>query len=203
MKKIISILVILCISFCQIDAQGFLSKAGKAGGAATKSVSRPIITPKPIWRTTPHGAPSPIVLSKILSVTSPKALDPIVFTKPRVLTTPHNINILSTPAQKNVQNPIPVGINYFETENRGFIPERHLSTSQEQQIFTTESNEEGVSSPHIVNPPKVNLNKIRMKVMMKQNRLNKAEMITDEFIFIGLLIYHNEYGEYCITDYAA
>lgn len=202
MKKIISILFILCISFCQVEAQGFLSKAVKAGSAATKSVSRPIIIPNPIWLATPHGVPGPVV-PKILFVTSPQAPDPIVLTRPRVFTTPQNINILSTPAQNNVRTPIPVGINHFEIENRGFIPERHLSTSQEQQKFTTESNEEGASSPHIVNPPKVNLDKIRMKVMMKQNRLNKAEMITDEFIFISLLIYHNEYGEYCITDYAA
>ena len=42
-----------------------------------------------------------------------------------------------------------------------------------------------------------------MKVMMKQNRLNKNEMKTDEFIFIGLLINQNEYGEYYVTNYAA
>lgn len=42
-----------------------------------------------------------------------------------------------------------------------------------------------------------------MKVLMKQNRLNKNEMIADKFIFIGLLINYNEYGEYCIANYAA
>ena len=110
---------------------------------------------------------------------------------------------LNESASRPSELPRPSETISIDLENRGFVPEEHLSISQEQQSFTIESNDESVSSPHIVNTPKVNLDKIRMKIMMKRNRLNKDEMITDEFIFIGILINHDEYGEYCITSYAA
>lgn len=95
-------------------------------------------------------------------------------------------------------------------ENRGFIRESHLSSPSERPrstIENIENNNEPLYSPSNINihtsPPKVNLDKLRMKVMKCQDRLNKNEMIVDEFIFIGLLIKQNEYGESYITNYAA
>ena len=86
-------------------------------------------------------------------------------------------------------------------ENRGFIKKEHIYSPSDNStlLFETTENKD-ITVPSSLNshasPPKVNLEKL-------QNRLNKNEMKTDEFIFIGLLINQNEYGEYYVTNYAA
>lgn len=102
---------------------------------------------------------------------------------------------------------IPSELDY-DMENRGFIKKEHIYSPSDNStlLFETTENKD-ITVPSSLNshasPPKVNLEKLRLKVMMKQNRLNKNEMKTDEFIFIGLLINQNEYGEYYVTNYAA
>lgn len=210
MKKILYILFILCFTIFPVKAQGQVVRSF-VRGALTKPI-RPI---KPIKPIKPIGPIGPIKPIKPISPIGPikpirpviphpiwHVPDPIVFTNTDEFT-PHNINILSTPALNSVLTPIPASIINFDLNNRGFVPERHLSTSQEQRSSFLKSNEGDVISQPIVNPPKVKMDKMRLKVMMKRNRLNKAEMITDEFILIGLLIYQNEYEEYYVTNYAA
>lgn len=95
----------------------------------------------------------------------------------------------------------------IDMENREFIHEKHLSSPSEKPSSTIENSNGLPQSESIINihtiSPKVNMDKLRMKIMKCQNRLNKNEMKADEFILIGLLINHNEYGEYYVTNYAA
>ena len=174
MKKIISILFILCsLNGNYVIAQKFIPKK-------LPTVRTPVRVPT---------VRTPVRVPTV----------PTVWTPVRVQAVP------SAPISVSASTPSKlIGI---DMESRGFIRERHLSSSSGKPSSTIENNNGPLYSPSNINihtsPPKVNMDKLRMKIMKCQNRLNKNEMIVDEFIFIGLLIKQNEYGEYYITNYAA
>jgi len=190
MKKIISILFLFCFVICspsRAQAQT-LVKAARTSGRAL-SMGTPVKLPKvlPIvsQQTGVKGMSINQTLNGSNSITPNSRVGTAVGSRPNL-----------TRPSRNLRNLIPYTIpdHYLPSHRlmreRGFIPQEH--------ILSTSNNEE--TQP---NAPKVNLDKIRMKVMMKQNRLNKKEMKADKFIIIGILIYHNDYGEYIITNYAA
>ena len=177
MKKIISILFILCsLNGNYVIAQKFIPKK------------------------------LPTVRTQVRVPTVPTVWTPVRVPTVPTVRPPDRVQVVPS-APISVSASTPSKLISIDMENRGFIRESHLSSPSEKPCSTIENYNEPLYSPSNINihtsPPKVNMDKLRLKVMMKQNRLNKADMTTDEFIFIGLLIYHNEYGEYCITDYAA
>lgn len=196
MKKIISILFLFCLVVCS---------PSRAQAQALAKVARTITSGRALPIGTPVKPPRvlPKVQQPVVSVKSTSQM-PLgvnsVMPNSRVGTVIGSRSHLKSPSQ-NLRKPIhsvtpnfslpdPYIPSHGLLRERGFIPQEHsLSTSSIEE-----------SQP---SSPKVNLDKIRMKVMIKQNRLNKDEMKADEFIFIGLLINYNEYGEYYITDYAA
>ena len=201
MKKILSILFILCF----LNGNFVIAQKGPKKFPTVRTTDR--LSSVRSNRPSVHlNIPSvhsniPSVHSNIPGVSTFKP--PVRTHIPGVRTSASSVsNGLIESASKPLKLLSPSEKIRIDIENRGFVPEKHFSISQEKQSFPIESNEEGVSSLHIVNPPKVNLDKIRMKVMMKQNRLNKNEMKEDGFIIIGLLNF-NEYGEPSITDYVA
>lgn len=186
MKKIISILFILCsLNGNYVIAQKFIPKK-------LPTVRTPVRVPT---------VRTPVRVPTVPTVWTPVRVPtiPTVWTPVRVQAVP------SAPISVSASTPSKlIGI---DMESRGFIRERHLSSSSGKPSSTIENNNGPLYSPSNINihtsPPKVNMDKLRMKIMKCQNRLNKNEMIVDEFIFIGLLIKQNEYGEYYITNYAA
>lgn len=186
MKKIISILFLFCFVICspsRAQAQT-LVKAARTSGRAL-SMGTPVKLPKVLPQTVVKITSINQMRNGINSITPNSRVGTAVGSRPQLMRPPQNL-----------RNLIPYAIpdHYLPSHRlmleRGFIPQEH--------ILSTSNNEETQPSA-----PKVNLDKIRMKVMMKQNRLNKKEMKADEFIIIGILIYHNDYGEYIITNYAA
>lgn len=200
MKKIISILYILCFINC-----GFLN-----------AQRIPIRLPKkPTNFTIPKVGTSTAARAAI-AATAARAEAATAATAARVATRTLGKKVLPetllrphkrlSPSYNNLSRygsiSIPNELDY-DMENRGFIRKEHSDNSS--SFFETIDNND-LTVPSSLNshasPPKVNLDKLRLKVMMKQNRLNKNEMKEDEFIIIGLLNF-NEYGEPSITDYVA
>ena len=197
MKKIISILFFLCFINCNfINAQ------------------RIPLLPKVPTRFTIPKVPTRFTIPKVETITAARVAE----TAARVATRTVGKEVLPGTLQgpQKRQSPsfnnssrygIPSELDY-DMENRGFIKKEHIYSPSDNStlLFETTENKD-ITVPSSLNshasPPKVNLEKLRLKVMMKQNRLNKNEMKTDEFIFIGLLINQNEYGEYYVTNYAA
>ena len=208
MKKIISILFFLCFINCNfINAQRI-----------------PLRLPKVPTRFTIPKVPTRFTIPKVETITAARAVvgaeaaARAAETAARVATRTVGKEVLPGTLQgpPKRQSPsfnnssrygIPSELDY-DMENRGFIKKEHIYSPSDNStlLFETTENKD-ITVPSSLNshasPPKVNLEKLRLKVMMKQNRLNKNEMKTDEFIFIGLLINQNEYGEYYVTNYAA
>ena len=190
MKKIICILFLFCFVVCTpgwAQAQA-LVKVVRTGGRAL-SIGTPVKPPRVLSKvsqpTAVRGASTNQMRHGVNPVTSKPRVGTGVGTLPHLMVPTQNPRKLIPSAIPDIYLP-----SYGLMRERGFIPQEH--------ILSTSSIEESQPSA-----PKLNLDRIRMKVMMKQNRLNKSEMKADEFIIIGLLIYHNEYGECYITDYAA
>lgn len=186
MKKIISILFLSCFVICspsRVQAQA-LVKAARTSGRAL-SMGTPVKLPKVL----PIVSRQTVV--KRTSISQMRNGSNSITPNSRVGTAVGSRSHLTRPSQ-NLRNLIPSAISdpYLPSHRlmreRGFIPQEHVLSTSCIEVSQSSS-------------PKVNLDRIRMKVMMKQKRLNKNEMIADEFIFIGLLINYNEYGEYYIT----
>ena len=213
MKKIISILFILCF----LNGNYVIAQWHKQVIKNLKEIKRtgyrgPVPRPVPDFRLRVPDVPQ--VLGFRLRVTDVPQVPDLHLRVPDAPPVPgfrlrvQDMLSVSNGFSEGVS--IPSKFISIDMENRGFIQELHLSSPSERPRSTIEiieNNHEPLYSPSNINiltsPPKVNLDKLRMKVMKCQDRLNKNEMIVDEFIFIGLLIYHNEYGEYYITNYAA
>jgi len=206
MKKIISILFFLCFINCNfINAQRI---------PLLPKVPTRFTIPKVPTRFTIPKVPTRFTIPKVETITAARVAE----TAARVATRTVGKEVLPGTLQgpQKRQSPsfnnssrygIPSELDY-DMENRGFIKKEHIYSPSDNStlLFETTENKD-ITVPSSLNshasPPKVNLEKLRLKVMMKQNRLNKNEMKTDEFIFIGLLINQNEYGEYYVTNYAA
>lgn len=190
MKKIISILFLSCFVICSpsgAQAQ-VLVKAARSSGRSL-SMGAPVKLPKVL----PIVSRQTVV--KGTSINQMRNGSNSITPNSRVRTAVGSRPNLTRPS-RNLRNLIPYTIpdHYLPSHRlmreRGFIPQEHVLSTSCIDVLQPSS-------------PKVNLDKIRMKVMMKQNRLNKNEMIADKFILIGLLINYNEYEEYYITGDAA
>ena len=189
MKKIISILFILCfLNGNYVIAQGNISKSLTILGKPVRVPTVPTLGKSVKVSTVP-------TLGKPIRVPTVSTLGKSV----KVSTVPTaSISESASKPSKSIR---------IDMEDRGFIHEKHLSSPSERPSSTIENNNGLLPSPSNVNiqtiPPKVNMDKLRMKVMKYQNRLNKNEMKADNFIFIGFKINQNEHGEYYFTNYAA
>ena len=189
MKKLISILFIL----------GFLN--------GNYVIAQKFIPKKLPTVRTPVRVPTvPTVRTPVRVPTVPTVRTPVRVSTVPTVRTPVCVQVVPS-APISISASTPSKLISIDMENRGFIRERHLSSPSEKPSSTIENYNGPLYSPSNINihtsPPKVNMDKLRMKIMKCQNRLNKNEMIVDEFIFIGLLIKQNEYGEYYVTNYAA
>ena len=192
MKRTASFLILCFLISCSVKAQGFIGKisvnaSSPARATAISSARAAAISPARAAAISSAGAidnVNPIVGFSTQLIPERHLTKPAEFTsdfQPQSVTHGH---LQSSTSNNSVVN----------LEQRGFVKEKHLTSPSENSTVEIENTESLL---------RFDLDKLRIKVMMKQNRLNKAEMIPDKFNFYGLLIYHSEYGEYCITDYAA
>lgn len=211
MKKIISILFILCFINCgflnaqripirlpKIPTNFTIPKVGTSTAARAATAATAARAAARAEAATAARVAVRAEAARVATRTVGKEVLPETLLRPHKRLSP-SFNNLSRYGSISIPNELD-----YDMENRGFIRKEHSDNSS--SFFETTDNNV-LTVPSSLNshasPPKVNLDKLRMKVMMKQNRLNKNEMKTDEFIFIGLLINQNEYGEYYVTNYAA
>ena len=206
MKKIISILFLSCFLFsCPVEAQSSIWK--NVPKVIEKRHTPPTlrIGPKPLHRRiNSSGIAPPPQPPRINPTIRSNKENRVHLESGRTAANTYKAVFLGNAVRKHDLGPN--GFVNIDSENRGFIIDKHTSSSSEKSNPEIEETSEFILSPPTsansdTDLPKSHLDNLRMRVMKHIKQLNTDEMKMDEFFFIGLLIIQDEYGEYLFTIY--